>query len=230
LVVLFAIQYPDSYNFAHQNLDVLRTTPSTEFSGIQFNSTNRAELIDAQQYIKNNHINTLFAFPLIPEFYSFVRSHPTRVVYFEPEIQRQELTETAAELQKNPPQLIVQELGQTLGLSPVLYPLDDYISSHYDTTQYIHSGRVIELRTMKPTPQVTRRLMDRAYVSNPGRDSELSVDLQSVGTPVAPALIAVGGCRICNYRECNHNSAGAGANGASPCERWHREHTAPKQR
>lgn len=195
-IVMFYMQYPGNMYDVTKTIDTTFSAAPRKvdfpYSGVALSQDAQQELTVAGEFIKQRGVRSIFAYPTIPEYYTFAPTHPSRVVYFENEIQPFEITQTISELSATPPDLVVQSFDQVVGQSPLLYRIADYVSSHYDTTKYLQDGRSIEFLLPSPTPHARRRFVDRIYLSNSDRQARVSADLEPENKgALAPVITAL---------------------------------------
>ena len=190
LILVLVAFHPYPERTIRFGVSAMRTAPVDPLQGVQLQPLVRTELAGIAGHVARLNADSLFSFPIRPDLHALAPHHPTRLTFFEPQTTAAEYAAVFAELQAAPPPLAVQDLVQTAALSPFVYPLADFIGSHYAVTASVRGASVLEVLTPRPRPVAQRRLFDRLYLGNPERDPVIGFAFaaSAVDGPEEPVL------------------------------------------
>lgn len=123
------------------------------------------------RFIQDEDAQTLFSFPIQPYYYTLVDHHSSVFLSFELQTTHEEQQRAIRELEMNPPDVVVFDVGQAQGLSGSIPDITDYITSNFDTAQEFTEVNYIRTMTPRAQPSLRHHLLYRLYqvADNQGR-------------------------------------------------------------
>ncbi|MCB8839382.1 hypothetical protein [Aurantimonas sp. VKM B-3413] len=190
-VAMVAVFWPMSYDSFRYGLDVAfsREPQGQLLGGVQFGYQPARELANVRAFLARHPHKTIFSFPVRPIYYAFADAHASRLTYFEPQTTVEEVAAVISDLKANPPDVVVQDVGQMLSTRPSLVPLADYLASNYHTEWLNRRFHVLELRVPRQTPRRTMRLIDRYSQLSAENPGAIDFSVRSPGDTLSTRLV-----------------------------------------
>ena len=159
--------YPLSTNAIKFTYHVFFIKPHNTFLGVQLPDATRKEFVEIRQIIEDEKPKNIFSYPIRAEYYALTTTHATRFIEFAMQTTPDDINGAIDDLEKSKPDLVIQDLDQTINLSPILSKLSNYISMHYTPIKIIQGVNNLEVYKAKTVPDGIIRLFDNVYIYNP---------------------------------------------------------------
>lgn len=140
--------------------------PRNEFLGVQLPPDTQKQFLQVKDIIDSQKPESIFSYPIRAEYYALTKKHGTRFIEFAMQTTPDDIKNAISDLKKNRPQLVIQDLDQTINLSPILYKLSNFIALNYTPIKTIQGVDNLEIYKIKATPDNTIRLFDNVYTYN----------------------------------------------------------------
>jgi hypothetical protein len=159
--------YPLSTNAIKFTYNVFFIKPQNTFLGVQLPEPTRKEFMEISEVIEEQKPKNIFSYPIRAEYYALTNNHATRFIEFAMQTTPDDINGAINDLKKSKPDLIIQDLDQTINLSPILSKLSNYISMHYTPIKIIQGVNNLEVYKLKAVSDGRIRLFDNVYIYNP---------------------------------------------------------------
>lgn len=167
LCIAIVSLYPLSTNAIKLTYNVFFIEPHNTFLGVQLPEATRKEFVEIRKIIEDEKPKNIFSYPIRAEYYALTNNHATRFIEFAMQTTPDDINGAINDLEKSKPDLVIQDLDQTINLSPILSKLSNYISMHYTPIKIIQGVNNLEVYKIKKVPDGRIRLFDNVYIYNP---------------------------------------------------------------
>lgn len=140
--------------------------PKNEFLGVQLPADTQKQFMQVKNIIESEKPDSIFSYPIRAEYYALTKEHGTRFIEFAMQTTPDDVKNAISDLEKNKPQLVIQDLDQTINLSPILNRISNFIAMNYTPITIIKGVNNLEIYKLKESSDNTIRLFDNIYTYN----------------------------------------------------------------
>ena len=140
--------------------------PKSEFLGVQLPPDTQKQFLQVKGIIDSQKPESIFSYPIRAEYYALTKKHGTRFIEFAMQTTPDDINNAISDLKENKPQLVIQDLDQTINLSPILNKLSNFIAMNYTPITTIQGVNNLEIYKLKESSGNKIRLFDNIYTYN----------------------------------------------------------------
>lgn len=140
--------------------------PKNEFLGVQLPPDTHKQFLQVKDIIDRQKPESIFSYPIRAEYYALTKKHGTRFIEFAMQTTPDDIDNAISDLKKNKPNLVIQDLDQTINLSPILNKLSNFIAMNYTPITTIQGVNNLEIYKLKESSDNKIRLFDNIYTYN----------------------------------------------------------------
>lgn len=159
--------YPGSVSTIKLSYYSFFIKPKDAILGVQLPADTVKQFMQVREIIEREKPASIFSYPIRAEYYALTKKHGTRFIEFAMQTTPEDIDNAIADLKKNKPELVIQDIDQTINLSPILYKISNYIAMNYTPIKIIQGVNNLEIYKLKKVKDNTTRLFDSVYVLNP---------------------------------------------------------------
>lgn len=189
LFLVILMTYPSSYNNIRATGYFFSKQTKNTILGAEATIPRKVEFDKVSEIIDKANVDGIFSYPIRAEFYALTKKHSTRFIEFAPQTTDKDIQGAILDLQKNRPQLVIQDMDQVATLAPILADLSNFIFSNYQEVKILSGDSNLQILKKRPLPLNAFRLFDNAYKYNLNH-TNVTVGLRETSNGVIVPVIA----------------------------------------